>query len=534
MPDGNQIVAQSADGAQHIFPAGTDPAVIDRAMKVYVSAKQPGAFQQRPGGPILNSKTLAPSGDTGATPGSMAREAALGTFGGMGIAETSSPVTDTIKNLVQSVGTMMGSGAWTGQKTAGDVLAAQPPVALAKSLYGGLKDIYGGGVRGGINPDSNQVAHGMGNLTGTAATMGLLKGTPEAVSGAGESMASVGREVVGEGASKVRVLSDQHAHALEVQKHIAGVADAVHQDAQQAMSSVSQTVDAAKPQGAFDKLDVKNRLTDAMGDKLADQNQLPASLRKLLATEAPSYDAQMIKNTQGYVSKLKQSGLNDQGIQAALKQQGLKPAEIEAAMGTNPGAMTFEDLKQARSDLGRQLDRLQGPAQAAAKSAYGEMSNMLREGARDAGVEPDWLDATARWKNYLDDFQRSPVAKTLEADSAHDIMDPLAGKSRMQVADILQKYEPFGLDMTKVSQEIGRFGMGNTVMNLSKPGKMDLLLARLSPSAVALRQIGPRIMRNPKIFDKVMGEGFEAENIPSKKVYPTKEAAAAALKGTKP
>lgn len=543
MPDGNQIVAQAADGTQHIFPAGTDPSVIDRAMKVYVSSK-PGAYQQRPGGPVLNAKDLPPA-DTTSDSTKRMRGAGLGLAEGMGIQPGQSGW-DVIKNTLsgwgsgiknQAVDSFHHSQEFLGEKGYDSPLSlvATPVDMLAHTIENSATNLEKTGKEGvGAvkSGDLEGLYRALGSGVGQIGTLRAIRSAPEAATNPIGDLAAAGREVMGEGASKVRVLADQHAHALEVQKHISGVAEAVHQDAQQAMSSVSQAVDAAKPQGAFDKLDVQNRLKTAMGDKLADPNQLPAPLRKLMVEDAPSYDAQMIKNTQGYVSKLKQSGLNDQGIQAALKQQGLKPAEIEAAMGANPGAMTFEKLKQARSDLGRQLDSLQGPAQAASKSAYGEMSTMLREGARDAGVEPDWLDATARWKNYLDDFQRSPVAKTLGAENAHDIMDPLAGKSRMQVADILQKYEPFGLDTAKVSQEISRFGIGETIGKLSRPTKMDLLMAGFSPKALAIRQLGPRIMRNPSVISAVAGKGFEdAQSIPSKQVFPSKVAAAKAVKG---
>src|SRR5260370_25382706 len=100
------------------------------------------------------------------------------------------------------------------------------------------------------------------------------------------------------------------------------------------------------------------------------------------------------------------------------------------------------------------MQNLEGRAKAAGNSDYGEISKMLRESARDAKMEPDWIDANARWKNYLDDFHRSPVAKTLEGENAHDIMEPLAGKSRVQVGQILQKYTPFGLDVDKINHEI--------------------------------------------------------------------------------
>jgi hypothetical protein len=59
MADGQEIRTQTADGVTHVFPAGTPPDVVDGAIKTYVSS-QPGAIQQKEGGPIYNTKTNPP------------------------------------------------------------------------------------------------------------------------------------------------------------------------------------------------------------------------------------------------------------------------------------------------------------------------------------------------------------------------------------------------------------------------------------------------------------------------------------------
>src|SRR5712664_1227405 len=78
MPDGQQITANAADGTQHVFPAGTDMAVVDGVMKRYASERQPGAMQTRPGGPIINAKDIAAPAEEGPTLGSVARSGAMG------------------------------------------------------------------------------------------------------------------------------------------------------------------------------------------------------------------------------------------------------------------------------------------------------------------------------------------------------------------------------------------------------------------------------------------------------------------------
>jgi len=101
------------------------------------------------------------------TTAASAREGALGFFSGMGIPETQHPVKDLFSGALNQLGTMMGAKAWQGQDPYGvEALKATPPAAMASAGYGALKDIYGGGTRGGISPDTPQVAHGVGTLAG--------------------------------------------------------------------------------------------------------------------------------------------------------------------------------------------------------------------------------------------------------------------------------------------------------------------------------------------------------------------------------
>jgi hypothetical protein len=525
------------EGNPYIFPSDATDAEISSTLTRHVAASTPGAMQAKPGGPVFNARTVAPQPAEGpASIGSVLREGALGASSA--ILPESAATTSGKQNLAtigRSLNEQVNKAATTPWGQGGPLYGTL--AMIANSILGAAKGAGSGALelgKGVLNTDPQQAAHGGGSFLGNLATLGLMKKSPEVLE---DPLGKAGlREVMGEGASKVKVLSDLHEHAIETQKHIAGVADAVNTDAQNAMSRVSQAVDAAKPEGAFDKGEVSSRLKTAMADvQLADQSQLPKSVQKLITTEKPTFEGLANEKIQGLVSRFRKVGLSDNDITQTLKEQGFAAKDINAALGNQgpvPGRMSFEELKQARSDLGRVKDRLQGPANAVANTAYGELSKMLRETARDAGQEPDWIDANARYKNYMDDFSRSPLKHTLEGENAHDIMDPLTGKSRIQVAQILQKYTPFGLDLDKINQEVRRSGLGETVTKLSRPTKMDLLMAGFSPKALAVRQLGPRIMRNPSVLSFITGEGFKPENIPPSKVYPSaKVAAAAELKG---
>lgn len=549
MADDKQVIAQAADGTQHVFPAGTDPAVIDGAMKRYVQAQQPGAFQQRPGAPILNAKQLGiqgqspsdvraagpQSGGAAATAEQVASEAGLGAISGLsGAPETQTPVRDLGKSMVAQGQEFQAQPMWKQalQMMFSPQLSA---IGIGKNIYGAGKEAVNS-IGSPMLPGSTDirgVAHGIGSLFGQAGNLGLLEKGGEAVTDPFPGIKQGAQEIMNEGPTTVKVLGNQHAHAIATQKHIAGVADAVHADAQQAMAQVSATVDAAKPGGVFDKTDVGNRVEAAVKDIVSDNSQLPKAIRDLLPKE-PTGGKSTGPTVGGRHFDL--SNPSDLKAYQKMKAQGaFTPQEIQRMEGGGNGDMhSFNDLQQARSNIGRQMQSLEGSPKAAANAAYGELSKVLREGAREVGAEPDWIDANARYKNYMDDFVRSPLAKTLAGENAHDIMDPLVGKSRMQVLDILSKYEPFGMDLKKFNEEVGGFNLGSKTLKLGEPTKRTALLAAISPKIAAASVGIPRMLRNPSVTRAVMGEGFEAPTIKPNKVYPTKEAAAAALKDRTP
>ena len=60
---------------------------------------------------------------------------------------------------------------------------------------------------------------------------------------------------------------------------------------------------------------------------------------------------------------------------------------------------------------------------------------------------------------------------------------------------------------------------------------MDLLMAGFSPKALAVRQLGPRLMRNPSMLSAVGGKGFDIPEIKPEKVFPSQKAAGGGTPG---
>lgn len=564
MPD---ITAQAPDGSKHVFPDGTDAAVIDRVMKSYITGTvqtQTTASTATPSDPF----GFATVGTGGGPEAEMLRRHArsragkdfttqepgvlpwLGRQAG-GALDATGDLAAAIPALLKTLGSFMPSNASA-------MLSEQEhPTAPAdvQSIVGPQVEQWrkGAGTTG-IESLAHKAAAVIPFAGPMAATAGESLGRGEVGRGAVESAAALMarprfgelgpqisskgamQEVLGEGATKSRLLADQHAHALATQQHLATVADAVHQDAQSAMSTVLSKVDQAHPEGVFNKGDIQTKVQGAIGELVKVPEKMPSSVQKILKTGQGGWEGAAVSNTSKMVQQLRDQGLNDAQVQQVLKEQGLTAADIGKGM-TSGDMLTAEQLKQMRSDVGQELARYgeKGTVGGALKSVYGLLSDELRGAAKNVGAEKDWLTANNKYSQYARDFMRGPLKRTLQGQTASSIMEPLTGSTRTQLADVLQKYKDagFNLDMDKLTEEMKRYGMGKTVQRLSQPTKMDLLMAGFSPKALAIRQLGPRLMRSPGALDRFAGEGFDTPVSP-RQVYPSKAAAMKATKGAVP
>lgn len=523
MPD---TTAQAPDGTKHVFPDGTDPAVIDRTMKQYITGQT-----------AAQAPAAAPApASTPPMPGVI--QSAGQELGG----QASGLLHDLYPNKSNMYGLMGIGGVFSPLKSAIDAITnwqrrTQDNRSVPYKLLTGATEAAG--IPTGAAGEEQEAARGNpSGVIGHALTPALETVLGSALSGI--SGKGTVQEVMGEGATKARMLSDQHAHALATQQHLQGLAESVHSDAQSAMSTVLQKVDAAHPDGVFDKAEIQDKVRSAVGDLVKVPEKMPPSVARILKEEKPTWENLATeRDTSGFVQRLRDSGLSDVELRETLRNQGFGEREIASMTeGGGPGAdkLTAEQLKQMRSDVGQELSRYgnKGTVGAALKSVYGVLSDQLRGAAKDAGVERDWLTANSKYTQYANDFTRGPLKRTLQGATASSIMEPLTGNTRMQVLDTLQKYRDagFNIDMDTLNQEMKRYGMGKTVNRLSQPTKMDLLMAGFSPKALAIRQLGPRLMRNPSALNLFAGKGFDADaaTLNPRQVYPTKAAAMKAAK----
>lgn len=344
------------------------------------------------------------------------------------------------------------------------------------------------------------------------------------------------QEITGIGASKEAMLEASHDHALATQKHIQGGADAVHSDAQAGMQAVSDRMDAAHPEGYYNKTDIQAKVQDAVGDLVKNPEKMPASVNNILAGPKKGSTSRMLTtNEQTAGNMVAKSGLKGAEAQSMLSNLGYAPQQIDAIMQNveavnpteTPKNWTHAQLVQLRSDVGRDLGGQEGKGVvgAATNKVYGILSQELRSGTEAVGKEigdkslgKDWLESTAKYKTYIDDFIRSPLRDTLTGQNASDIMGPLTGKDAILTKRILAKYRDYGLDTDTIAREVAGSRLDQTTDRWSRPSKLDLLLAAVSPKALAVRAGIPRAMRSPGVREFVAGKGFDVPDIPASKV----------------
>jgi tetratricopeptide (TPR) repeat protein len=232
----------------------------------------------------FDGKTWVPVVEAEGSFTKVGRGATMGALSGAGVAETETPVQDTLKGLIESIGTMMGSGTWTGKKTAADVLRATPPVALARGGYGALKEIYGGGKHGGVNPDIEELSHGLSSLTAQMAMLGMggkAATTPlaesELIRGVKGGTSGALREVLGVPERAIERARAEHATKMakvqlkNLQDHNTAIADynkAMREAEAEHQKAVNETEGRNLQKEAAHKLKVE-QIKEAHAAKLA-------------------------------------------------------------------------------------------------------------------------------------------------------------------------------------------------------------------------------------------------------------------------
>lgn len=542
MPDGQKVV--QVPGVGNIaFPATMADADINTAITNHLNSQKSGAFQQRPGGPVINAKNLATDADVDNGPSftGLLRDTAL-EAGKTMVPNAGTSATQNLKNIGTGLNEQVNTAATTPWGQGGPIWGVL--TMLAKGLMSGVHGAASGVEKMGsgvASLDPQKVAEGGGSTLGNLFQAGALK------EGSGAEL--VNRDALKNlsnlGPEKASFIERQVGKGNAVQQHVKSALDAVYEDGKQQMGTVSQTIDAAEPNGAFNRGDVHAAVKDAMGVVKAEQ-KVPAAITKVLDTFAPD-------DTGGWVQKggklvQRSTGprvgggfldLNTaQGLKTykALKAQGaFSPEEVARMEGGNTeGKMPFEELKQVHSDIGKQIANTDGPVEAGVKTAYAKLGEMLRNKAESHGMLNEWQQGTQKIKGYYDAVYRSPLKSTYFGQNHGEIMKPfVSDDTSPQVNQILQKYTPYGIDLDKLQETAGAYKYGEQWDKMSNPSKRMAIVAAISPKTAAGMMGAPRAMRSNVATKYTFPNQLnEVPNVSPSKIYPSSKAAAkAATKG---
>jgi hypothetical protein len=349
----------------------------------------------------------------------------------------------------------------------------------------------------------------------------LLAGrkSPEAVEKVGEIPAKAqgaANEVMGVGKTSEAMKADQIAHAQAVKEHIASVESAVHADAKAGAVRIDSAIDKMNPDGFFEKSGIRMGVKDALGEISKIPEKWPASIGKMLVED------KVTRTTGPAVGgrTMDLSNPNDLAAYQRYKAQGVfTPEEIQRIEGSEKTPnWTMEQMRQLRSDIGRDLGKYEnkGAMGAALNNVYRYLTGEMRKAAASVGKEPEFLENNADYKQWVDDFHRSPLKKVLNGQTSGTILKAL-GDERVQ--ELVSRYEDYGADPEALKQESKRAAIGQTIQRFSRPSKWDLVVAGLSPHSALIRLLVPYLMRNPKVLDTLGGKGLDtAKIIPTNKV----------------
>jgi len=420
--------------------------------------EQAGRFIQPTSEPTSFGKTW---------PAKILRAGALGAAEGAGIPETQTTIRDLLRGLAEPKPPL--SGIKLFDPTAG---AASAAVGIGKNLYGAGKEFVSG-IR---ERDPEAAAHG---LTSGVVQALMLKGITKAGKIKGVSESGVLQTGKGFINPKPALEAAMHDRAIAVRSHVAEVGEAVKTAASAKMDAVSKLIDSTGQ--TIPQQPIQTAIRAELGNFVKIPETLPRSLNKILS--GPTLEQASVFRGAGQQMRGSMPGtVNVAELPPAVRER--MAAQIPELRGQTPipntEAWTFEQLKQLRSDLGREIygggARGIAPAvRAASKKAYKIISDALEAAAKDAKVEGAWKEANDAWGAYMADFQRSPLRKVVNAPTAADTFDPLIGKSAEQVRRVMKKYEdPFGLNVKEIGKEAQRFESARSALSRGKISKWDV------------------------------------------------------------
>jgi hypothetical protein len=515
MPD---IQAQAPDGSVHVFPNGTDPAIIDRTMKDYITgAKSSDVTVVSPGGQKLTVDKNAPAPKQPQAQAA-APQSTLSQLGHALITPILNAPKDTplsrYAELEQNFGDPIHAGvAQFFAGTTNDIgkFAASSTSPAGVSMLaagGGLPSALigaGYGVYGakqaleGFTPKEGE--------TQADAVQRVLTGSAMAVGGVAMG-AETTRAALGRHFAKVYGLSPEYANDVAEQVKEINATQAEGQqkltDAQsrlkllkqnkletgrQILADAAQAVyqEQARVQEPFAK--IAAQMTDPVSDAASihgiiegaanrygvKPDEIPSAALRALPSEAEATGARSLTNNElqmvQAINKTPQwQNMSAVDIRNALPNLGYAPKQIDAILSVArpeeatpaTGDVSFGDLTRIREDLyGAAQSSKDSAVKAALSEAQDKVTDLQEQAAAKAGLGKEYQAAKADYLKFKRGAGSGLMNNLLNARDAEDqaIAPKIAQFTNPSTAEALRTVlKPLGIDVSPLDSIIGDIG----------------------------------------------------------------------------
>lgn len=409
------------------------------------------------------------------------REAALGAFGGLGIAETQTPIKDTLKNMFQAPNI-------TPEMILSNLLG--PGYGVGKGLLTSVGEMAHGS---GMDPqhparfgpvDVGEIGHGLGGLaTQLLALTGgekvaehpekaaVVKPVVRDLLGVGER--DVARQIEKEGAKQAKTVeasakkveTAKQKYADAVQKHIektkeASAKETAAKTRQQALASrqgpVYQRVNQMADEAQAHIGDIQKKVGAAESAKWGEFN------KKLENPPVKTGNvADAISNAEEKLPIFKQI-MQEVGDDSELKQmlETMHPdvrARVEATMPE--AGIPLNTARRFYTKLNQYLNARELPPGVAREGGLvlDQLDHSIAESiAKKGGPEAlkQYRDLQAGWSRYRQTFfdKGSPLRKVMEAKDPHTKLNPITSETGARAIDYLGRYRDMGADPSKLGK----------------------------------------------------------------------------------
>lgn len=465
MPD---ITAKAPDGSTHNFPDGTDPAVVDRVMKRYITGGA-GAAPAPPGGPAAATPTTSSAGGapTPLTPrsvgqdivhfGSEAWSEAKGMAKGLGEAASAPPQTP-IDRALGVMGQVSGTNPLALKR-----LLVDPAIEKGKSTVQALRS--GEWMKAGL---------------GAAATLNPMAPDVTKLYEQSESGDTVG--AAGRGFTDIMAL-----------KGLDLVKDAV------------KLIDRAPSieQGKTGYVTQARRAVNLLDHKISEQG-VGARANQVIAADA-THNAQT--QSPGYVNGAAVTNAMTSTMQTTGMGANVAP-QINAQM-------TMQQAKVMMTQLGRQaasLDRAgKAPEAAVTWSGYDALRDETMKRARaldtlqpGAGHAQAWGDYAKEFKEHLKVIHGGPLGAMMEGDPVKALDKLIEGEGVLKGRDVAGKrivgadnwFKKYGVDFTPITDAIKQGKVLNDLSDYTSNALMGKIKMIARHPIVGI----PMIMAESKLF----------------------------------